>query len=235
VIELAPGIHRVPVTPADLVNVFLFEEPSGELTLVDAGVKGSPKRVLAAIEALGRSPADVTRIVLTHAHADHAGGAARMQAATGGRVHAHADDEAYVRDGRVPPRDRRSILGRLLQMLPDGFAPLAVDEVFTDGGVLDVAGGLRVVHTPGHSPGHVSLFHEGSGVLLTGDALFNWTRRIQFSPRFFCTDIPMSRETAFRLGDLDFETVAFMHGPEIRDDAQRRVQDFLARRITGRE
>ena len=52
-------------------------------------------------------------------------------------------------------------------------SPVTVGEELVDGQVLDVAGGLRVVHTPGHSPGHVSYLHEPSGVLVTGDAIFN--------------------------------------------------------------
>src|SRR5439155_2203295 len=102
-----------------------------------------------------------------------------------------------------------------------------------DGQLLDIAGGLRVVHTPGHTMGHVSLMHEPSGVLLAGDSLFN-IRKVNFSMRIACQDIPLSRETAGRLGELDFDVVAFMHGPEIRERARERVRDFIARRL-GRE
>jgi glyoxylase-like metal-dependent hydrolase (beta-lactamase superfamily II) len=84
-----------------------------------------------------------------------------------------------------------------------------------------------VVHTPGHTPGHMSLVHQESGVLITGDALFNWRRRITWPPVAFCTDAALTRETAARLGDLKYDVVAFTHGPEIRDNAREAVRGFL--------
>ena len=92
--------------------------------------------------------------------------------------------------------------------------------------MLPVSGGLRVVHTPGHSPGHVSLLHEPTGVLVTGDALFN-VRGIRYSPRALCTDPELNRKSADVLGDLDFEVAAFTHGPDIRHGARDAVRAFL--------
>lgn len=233
-IELAPGLYRVPTTPFNAINSFVFVEDSGELTLVDAGLKGAPKKLLAAVASLGKEPSDVTRIVLTHTHLDHAGGAARMCRETGARVHVHEADTPFARAGESPPVDRRSFTARVLAHLPGGdFDPVEVDQTLADGQLLDVGGGLLVIHTPGHTPGHVALLHERSGTLITGDALFNW-RGITFSPRFFCSDIPMSRETAWRLGDVDYEVAAFMHGPEIRDGAKGRITEFLSKKLRGR-
>ena len=231
-VELAPGIFRVPTLGRDFINSFVFTEPSGELTLVDAGLKRAPRRLLAALEAMGKAPSDVTRLVLTHAHADHPGGAARMKRETGAPIHAHVDEARYTPTGLAPPPDRRSFVARVLALVSvRHFEAFDVDETFADGDLLDVAGGLRVIHTPGHTPGHVSLLHEPSGVLLTGDALFNWFGRTTFSMPLSCSDVPLSRETAHRLGDVDYEVAAFMHGPEIRGDARRHVTDFLARRL----
>ncbi len=99
----------------------------------------------------------------------------------------------------------------------------------TDGEVLPVSGGLRVVHTPGHSPGHVSLLVEPTGTLITGDALFNfpWMRRAKISPSFLCSDFAMTKRTAHRLGELEYEVAAFTHGPEITDRARETVRGIL--------
>jgi glyoxylase-like metal-dependent hydrolase (beta-lactamase superfamily II) len=230
-VEIVPGIVRIPTAPASAINSYAFVEGDGSVTLVDTGLKSAPKRIYAALAELGKQPSDVNRIILTHAHSDHAGGLQTVHHDTGGRLHVHETDAEWVRKGEVPPRDKRSFIARVMAYLPDpGFAPTEVDEVITDNQLLDVAGGLRVVHTPGHTSGHVSLLHESSGVLITGDALFNWTRRISFSPRFLCTNIPLSRETAARLGEVDYEVAAFTHGPEIRDGARDKVRAFLRRR-----
>ena len=110
----------------------------------------------------------------------------------------------------------------------NGFAAVPVAEELTDGQVLPVAGGLRVVHTPGHSPGHVSYLHEESGVLITGDAIFN-VRRLRWPVRAFCSDFAMTTQTAHVLGELDYTTAAFTHGPELREQPREDIRAFLAR------
>lgn len=232
---LAPGVWRIPVTPYDLVNTFLLEAPDSSLTLVDAGLKRSTRKVLAALAALGKAPRDITSLLLSHAHSDHAGGAAQAQAATStpgtaSSVWSHDREAVYLREGRAPAPDRTRRSGRLLSRLPSGgFAPVAVDETFADGAVLPLAGGLQVVHTPGHTPGHCSFLHPATGVLLTGDALFN-LRRIRYSFAGPCTDVGLSRSSAGRLGELDFEVAAFTHGPQISTGAPQAVRAFLAGR-----
>lgn len=235
-IELAPDVYRIPTMGRSAINSFAFVEPDGSVTLVDAGLKQAPKRIVAALAELGKQPADVGRIVLTHAHYDHAGGAHRMREQTGASVAVHHDDAGFARSGEPPPTDRSSFGARVLAFLPGGgWDEIEVDEEITDGQLLDVAGGLRVIHTPGHTPGHVSLLHEPSGTLVTGDALFNWRSRMSFSIPFFCTDIAMSRETAWRLGDVDYDTAAFTHGPEMRDRPREQIKNFLVKRLRGRD
>ena len=225
-VELATGVWRVPTAPFDLVNSFLVVSDDG-LTLVDAGLKGAHKKVLAALAQLGRAPEDVTRILMTHAHPDHAGGLAGAQQATGAAVTAHDRDAVYLRDGKPPATDPTSRAGRLLSRLPRSFPKVEVAETFGDGALLP--GGIRVVHTPGHSPGHCSFLLESSGVLITGDAIFN-VRGLRYSPKGFCTDVAQSRETAQVLGELDYETAAFTHGSQVSRGAREAVRAFLAGR-----
>ena len=100
-------------------------------------------------------------------------------------------------------------------------------EELTGGETL--AGGLRVVHTPGHTPGHCSFLHTRAGVLLTGDALFN-VRGLRYSVRTPCTDVRRSRETAHRLADLDYDVAGFTHGAHVSSGARTAVRAFLAGR-----
>lgn len=227
-VQLADGVWRVPTAPADLVNSYLLAEPDGSLTVVDAGIRNAHRRLLAALAQLGKAPGDVQRILLTHTHSDHAGGLAGVQKATGARVLVHELEAPNVIAGRVPRQERA--LPRLLFRLPGaGFTPSVVDGTWSDGDVLPVGGGVTVVHTPGHSPGHCSLLHGPSGVLITGDAIFN-VRGLRYSPKTFCSDIRLSRETAARLGDLDFDVAAFTHGVHIASGARQAVRAFVAGR-----
>lgn len=227
--ELVPDVYRIPTAPADLINSYLFRDADGQLTLVDAGMRGAPKRVNAALRWLGHNPADVTRIVLTHAHPDHAGGLAKLAAQTAATVISHERDASYLRSGRAPARDSASTGGRLLNRMGGGsFAATEVGSELVDGQVLDVAGGIEIVHTPGHTPGHVALLHRGSGVLITGDSIFN-VRRMRWSPKLLCTDFALNKSTAHRLGELDYSIAAFTHGPEIRYKAREEIRAFLRR------
>jgi glyoxylase-like metal-dependent hydrolase (beta-lactamase superfamily II) len=232
-VELAPGVWRIPTAPMDLVNSMAFVEDDGQVTVVDAGTKRAPKRLLAGLTHIGVTPADVTRIIATHAHPDHVGGLAAMRGRTGATVAAHERDAAYVREGKGPVLDRSTLGGRLMRR-NRGSTPTPVEEELVDGQLLDVAGGLRVLHTPGHSPGHVSLLHEPTRILVTGDSIWNVRARMTWSIPAFCTDATMAKKTAHVLGDLDYDMAAFTHGPEIRQGAREAIRGFLRRRTVGR-
>jgi glyoxylase-like metal-dependent hydrolase (beta-lactamase superfamily II) len=212
---VAPGVVRIPTVGAANTNSFALVDDDGSVTLVDCGLKRAPGRIVAGLRAIGRHPGDVTRIVLTHAHTDHA-------------VAVHEADAGYAEAGRPPPFEQSLLVGRLMRRIPGaGFPPVAVGERLSDGQVLDVGGGLRIVATPGHTPGHVSLLHERTGTLITGDALFN-VRQLRFSPRPLCTDFRLNEQTAHVLGELEYERVAFTHGTEITDGAREAVRGFLS-------
>ena len=228
--QLAPGVWRVATAPHDLINTFVLRDEDGQVTLVDAGTKRAPKVVAAALEQIGVHVTDVTRIVVTHAHGDHVGGLGGLRGRTGATVAAHERDAAYLREGRGPVLDRTSLGGRLLRRSPGVTTPTPVEEELVDGQLLDVAGGLRVLHTPGHTPGHVSLLHEPSRLLITGDSIWNAFGRMSWPVRMLCTDAAMTRRTAEVLGELDYDLVAFTHGPEIRTGAREAVRGFLAAR-----
>src|SRR4051812_34879709 len=93
-IGLVPGIYRIPTTGKDLVNSFALVQDDGSVTLVDTGLKKAPARIVAGLAAIGKHPRDVTRILLTHVHPDHAGGAAEMSRRTRAPPLVHGDDHS---------------------------------------------------------------------------------------------------------------------------------------------
>lgn len=228
-IELVPGVFRIPMAPADFVNSFALVDGDGQVTLIDTGMRTSPKRINAALEWMGTAPSEVTRILLTHAHSDHAGGLARMAAQTGAPVAVHERDASYIREGRAPGRDRGFLTGRLLTRTGGRFGPADVAQEFVDGQLLEIGEGLEVIHTPGHTPGHVAFLHRNSGVLVTGDSIFN-VRGMRWSPKALCTDFRLTMQTATRLAEIDYKIAAFTHGPEIRDNAREAIRSFLRRK-----
>lgn len=226
--RLAPGVHRIDTIPVRAaVSVFLIEGTDG-FTLVDTGSRGSLRRIVPALGALGVSPAGLARILLTHHHADHLGGLPAIRAwAPGAEVIAPAHEAAIVRGEQPADRPSNAFL-RLavrLQRLPT--AP--VDRVVAEG---DEVGGFRVVATPGHTLGHVSLLRERDGLLLAGDALANLPAPIGLGVGVFrgiCADPAGATRSAEKLLAAGFSTIACSHGPPLRLGAEELVQAAVAR------
>jgi glyoxylase-like metal-dependent hydrolase (beta-lactamase superfamily II) len=230
-VELAPGVYRIPHI-GDFLNSFIITEADGSVTLVDCGLKGGPKKVVRALEDLGRHPADVQRIVLTHAHSDHAGGAAQLIRATGvPGADAHEDDHPFLGAGMAPPVNAGPTAGRILNRLQDSnFEPVPLARALADGEMLDIAGGTQVVHTPGHTPGHISLLMPDKGILITGDCIMNPLGRRIFPFAVYCVSPEQNAASASILGELDYSLAAFTHGTEIRENPRERIRSFLTRK-----
>jgi glyoxylase-like metal-dependent hydrolase (beta-lactamase superfamily II) len=226
---LAPGVWRVPVAPADGINAFVLRGEDGQVALIDAGMPWAWGRLEAGLRHLGLGVEDVTRVLVTHAHADHVGNVARVREVSQAPVWAHGDDAEHLRAGASPPIDR-SLRWAGLKARWGRYPAVAVDQTLADGALVDIAGGLRVVHTPGHTPGHTSYLHEPTGVLITGDVIHYWRAQVRIGMRMYCHDIALNERSAHLLGDLEYDTVAFTHGPHIARGGRDRVRAFLASR-----
>jgi glyoxylase-like metal-dependent hydrolase (beta-lactamase superfamily II) len=221
--EPIPGVVEV-LFPRALVNAHLVD--TDVLTLIDTGTPGGAGAILRALRDRGREPADVQRILLTHRHSDHAGNAAALARETGATVFAPPADAAYVRDGTEQPRPRAATrLGRAMvpyvkAALPWQVEPVAVDESLADGTTL---GPFRVIATPGHTAGHVSLlFEERGGILFTGDAA---ARITGVGPHPAADDPATARASVAALAREDFRAACFGHGRPLTVDAAQRFRE----------
>ena len=168
-------------TPSTYHPVLLWDGAEGA-TLVDSGMPGQLELFRKRLAELGMNLADIRRIILTHQDMDHIGGAAALVAETGALVYAHAGDAPYIQGEKELLKMSPERVKGIAKSLPEEqrarvlslFSPMPrahVDQLLRDGEVLPFHGGIRVIHTPGHTPGHVSLFLERSRILLSGDAL----------------------------------------------------------------
>jgi len=138
------------------------------ICLVDAGVSGSEGHILGMVRDAGRDPGEVSILVLTHSHPDHVGGAPAIRRATGSLVAAHPAELAWIEDPALQARER-PVPG--FMTLVEG--PVTVDRLLADGDGIGIGEerSITVIHTPGHSPGSISLFLADEGVLIAGDAV----------------------------------------------------------------
>ncbi len=169
--EIIPKVHHIPGVRA---NPYLILEKEG-LTLIDAGLPGSQRGILRYIASLGYAPKDLRRIIITHSDIDHIGGLAALKTASGGQVFASAIEAEAIGKGTSSRTIRpanpafRLLIGLLGSMVK--ARPVKVDEILSEGQVLPALDGLKVLETPGHTPGHISLFAPAAGILFCGDSL----------------------------------------------------------------
>jgi glyoxylase-like metal-dependent hydrolase (beta-lactamase superfamily II) len=179
----AVGVHRL----GDKHVNFWAVADGTHVTLVDAGVPKHWRRLVTVLGAVGYQISQISAIVLTHGHFDHLGLAARIQRASGARVWIHEADAALASRPnafRTHTPSERPVLPYLLRH-PSGIrspAHFALNGALRTPGIsdlhtiaadgdLDVPGGLRAIHTPGHTPGSTTYLLPGAAGAFTGDAL----------------------------------------------------------------
>ena len=210
--EIAANIHWIKTSYS---NVYLCIDEDG-LTLIDTGMPKQTETILAYVRQLGRQPADIKRILITHADVDHAGSLAELQAQTGATVYSDAATAALLQTGKSPDH-----LPWLMQQLTNRFFRYgAVDsskiQIVREGDKLEILGGLEPIAAPGHTAEHHAFFSPSTGVLFTGDALNTRDDRLQLTPKRITADLPAARLTAQRLLMLQPAVFACGHGTPLK-------------------
>lgn len=240
--QVADGVWQVA---GSNTNAFILTD-GDDLSLVDSGYPGDRRRLVAALEHLGRSLADVVAVVVTHAHVDHIGSAEMLRQEHGAGILTHAAEAAQARGEKLERISTSYMLSRLWQpqMLRFVVAVIRagalrldhVDEVetFDRDAPLDVPGRPVAVFTPGHTSGHSAFHLPERGVLFTGDGLVTedvLTR--ETGPRLlappFNHDQAQTVASLERLRGLAAEVVLPGHGAPFRGSPAEAVDQAVAR------
>jgi len=219
---------RVYQIPLGAVNSYLIEDNG--LILVDTGYKNSTDKIFASIKKSGKNPSDIKKIILTHSHPDHAGSAYQLKTELNVPVYAHREDADLIRQG---------IAGRMPFVLSPGLPNLLifnlfikngknevdafeVDHTIEDNDVIPIAGGIQVVHTPGHSKGHVALLVKNEGVMICADICSNMVG-LDLSTVY--EDRALGIESIQKVAALDFDKALFGHGKPIIKGANKKLRE----------
>lgn len=205
------------------INAFLIDEGDEGLTLIDSGLPDHAEMLEEGIRSIGREPSDLTNILITHAHPDHLGSAMHFSSVTT-PISLHPADADLAAAGIVHPTMKpgpgilTGILFRLIMPKKAGkFPAFEADIALNDGDVVDIAGGIEVIHTPGHTAGHVALlWKRDRGLLFTGDAAAN---ALGLNYMFGYNDVPIAQASLTKLATHDFEAAVFGHGRPILSGA----------------
>jgi glyoxylase-like metal-dependent hydrolase (beta-lactamase superfamily II) len=229
--ELSSDLARLRIAFA---NVFFAGEPGGPWALVDGGLSLGAAQILQVAANRYGEDSRPTAIVLTHGHFDHVGALAPLLAVWDVPVYAHPLEMPFLTGhADYPPPDPtvgRGLMARLSPLFPEKGVDLG-DRVVALTNPEEVPGmpGWRWVHTPGHSPGHVSLFRTADRTLIAGDAITTTRQESVFSvltqrqelhgpPAYFTIDWDKARRSVETLALLKPAVIASGHGRPMRGD-----------------
>lgn len=243
--ELIPGVHLVDISPPSFgpggpMNLCLLVA-EGRATLVDAGLPGVSTPLLAYLGEIGLTPQAIKRVIITHHHIDHVGGLPEIIALTEAEVWAHKEDASLI-DGStprpaVPPERlearlallpaeaREAAAARMKQMAAVPGVP--IDLRLVGGEELNLLGGVQILHTPGHTAGHLVLYLPAASLLIAGDLMRYQEGVIRESPPDFALDPAQALASARSTVHLSFERFVGYHGGYVLSGAKTQLSESL--------
>ncbi|THU35865.1 MBL fold metallo-hydrolase [Niastella caeni] len=239
---VAPGIWGLRDA---FVNVyFIHNAVEKKWILVDAGLKRTASKIKQLADSLFWPESTPAAIILTHGHFDHVGSVLELAREWDVPVFAHLMELPYLSGlSAYPPPDPWAG-GGLMSVVSPAFpkGPINISDhiqLLPDDGSLPFLPDWKYIHTPGHSPGHISLFRKRDKVLLAGDAVVTtrqesvWsvmmqTRVLTGPPRYFTCDWKAAARSVKALAALEPETVATGHGQPMKGEQMRKMLHKLA-------
>jgi glyoxylase-like metal-dependent hydrolase (beta-lactamase superfamily II) len=226
--------HRVWGKKDLFVNFYIIQsEQTDSWILVDAGLKTAYSKILALAQELFGTDARPSAIILTHGHFDHVGSLTRLAARWNVPVYAHELEMPYLNGKSGYPPPDSSVGGGMMAYMADLYPKEPIDlsgnvlSLPHDGSILPDFPEWRYLHTPGHAPGHISLWRESDKTLIAGDA-FVTTRQesatavllqtevISGPPKYFTCDWPKAEASVKMLAELNPNVVATGHGKPMK-------------------
>ncbi|NHM33908.1 MBL fold metallo-hydrolase [Neobacillus terrae] len=211
-----------------------------EAVLIDTGMPGQSGQIFEALKELGIPKDHLKTVILTHQDIDHIGSMPEITEALNGKVKvfAHEKDRPYI-EGEIPliktnterMSERQSAMPKelydqamaLFQNLPKAH----VDRALEDGEELPFLGGVKVIYTPGHTPGHISLYLKESKTLVTADAMVSVEGTLRGPVEQNTPDMEAAYESLKKFLDYDIDTVICYHGGAVTGNIQGQLQSII--------
>ncbi|GFN32867.1 hydrolase [Paenibacillus curdlanolyticus] len=240
--RVATGVEMLELTVPDsgmLIHPTVVYDEEGYV-LIDTGLPGCRDSALNLISHAGLNPDKLRAIILTHQDIDHIGSLPQwLSQAKPARldVYAHEGDRNAI-DGKEPllkvtPERMKGILQAMTESERQTFQDIFsgnranVTNIVEDGQILPFGGGLKVIHTPGHTPGHISLYHEASQTLIAGDAMIVKDGELSGPNPPFTPNMSQALQSLRKLAEYPIQTVICYHGGQYsHEDVNERIAEL---------
>jgi glyoxylase-like metal-dependent hydrolase (beta-lactamase superfamily II) len=207
--------------------------------LVDTGYPGQFEDILKAIAGEGVSFEKLQGVIITHQDIDHTGSLADLVRESHGsiKVYAHTEEKAYIQGDKPLVKLSSPQWGKFMESLPEERRrqmiavftnpPKArVDNPVTDGEILPYGGGITIIHTPGHTPGHICLYLNRSKTLIAGDALNVSGGQLGGPNPHATADMDLALRSLKKLLQYDIETIVCYHGGIYQHKVNQRIAEL---------
>ncbi|MFB7139191.1 MBL fold metallo-hydrolase [Gottfriedia sp. NPDC056225] len=207
-----------------------------EVILVDTGMPGQTGEIREAIEKAGLEFNKLSKIILTHQDIDHIGSLTAILKTADQNIEllAHNEDKPYIEGDKTFIKMNPERIAKMIESLPEEQAQkikamfdiqltAKVDTTVTDEEVLPYAGGITVIYTPGHTPGHISLYHHQSKTLIAGDALTSENGVIMGPSPSNTPDMETALKSIKKFTKYDIETVICYHGGVVNENVNAQL------------
>lgn len=210
-----------------------------DIILVDTGVPGLLGEIRDAMEKAGVPFNRLNKIILTHQDIDHIGSLPEILKAADHKIEvfAHEEEKPYIEGDKTPIKMNPERIAKMMEALPEDQRkkiqsvfgkPITakVDQTISDGEVLPYCGGITVIYTPGHTPGHISLYHHQSKTLITGDALVGEAGVLQGPNPQHTAVMETALESIKKFTKFDIENVICYHGGLYKENSNQRLAEL---------
>lgn len=217
--EVSKGVEMLHLEYQDFIihPTLLWDQEMA--VLIDTGFPGQMEDIRLAMEEIGVPFDNLKAIILTHQDIDHIGSLPELLLEGGShiKVYAHQLDKPYIQ-GEIP-----LIKDGHLENPPKG----KVNETLKDGQELPYCGGIRVIHTPGHTSGHISLYLQQSKTLIAGDSMYSVNGVIEGIHIPTVLDLHEAQLSIKKYLDFDIESVICYHGGLSKGNIKEQIQKVI--------